>query len=139
MNGEYDDIIKLEHYVSKKRPQMPMINRAAQFAPFAALTGYGETVKETARRTDSKIEIDETQIEILNAKLKILSEKIGEKPIVSIEYFVNDERKYGGKYEKFTCSIIKIDILNSEIVTDYGVIPIDNILSVDGEIFEDFY
>ena len=63
MSGKYDDIINLPHHVSKRHPQMPLLNRAAQFAPFAALTGYQESIEETARLVEEKIELEEIEVE----------------------------------------------------------------------------
>ena len=98
MNKNYDDIINLPHYVSKKRPQMSIEARSAQFAPFAALTGYDEKVKETARLTDRKIELEDGQKEILNNKLLYILENIEEKPEITFTYFIKDTKKSGGKY-----------------------------------------
>ena len=95
---KYDDIINLPHPVSKKHPQMPLLDRAAQFAPFAALTGYGEALTETARLTDTKIELDEGEIERINAKINYLIDNLETAPTVEITYFVPDKKKKGGKY-----------------------------------------
>lgn len=91
--GEYDDIINLPHHVSKKHPHMSIEARSAQFAPFAALVGYGDVVKETERVTYDKVEIDEELMFILDSKLQILKEKISSKPLVEIRYFVPDLKK----------------------------------------------
>lgn len=91
--GEYDDIINLPHHVSKKHPHMSIEARSAQFAPFAALVGYGDVVKETERVTYDKVEIDEELMFILDSKLQILKEKIPSKPLVEIRYFVPDLKK----------------------------------------------
>ena len=93
MNKNYDDIINLPHYVSKKRPQMSIEARSAQFAPFAALTGYDEQVKETARLTNERRDIDESLKIILDEKLQIIEEKILSKPLVTFTYFVPDSKK----------------------------------------------
>lgn len=94
----YEDIINLPHYEPKKHPRMSRYNRAAQFAPFAALTGYEEQVKEVARLTDKKIEIDDGLKEILSDKLNKINEVIKDNPKVEITYFVSDNKKNGGKY-----------------------------------------
>lgn len=95
---KYDDIINLPHYTSSKRPRMAMIDRAAQFSPFAALTGYDAAVKETARLTEDRVELDEYQKSALNDRLQIVQERLSDTPVISITYFVPDERKSGGAY-----------------------------------------
>ena len=98
MNNRYDEIINLPHHVSKTRPQMPMSDRAAQFAPFAALTGYDSAIKETGRLTDEKIELDEEALTALDMKYQILMDTFDDAPEVTITFFQPDERKAGGKY-----------------------------------------
>lgn len=98
MNNRYDEIINLPHHVSKTRPQMPMSDRAAQFAPFAALTGYDSAIKETGRLTDERIELDEEALTALDMKYQLLMDALNEAPKVTITYFQPDERKAGGKY-----------------------------------------
>ena len=94
----YDDIINLPHHVSATHPQMSRLDRAAQFAPFAALTGYGAAIKETARLTDERAELGEYELMELNAGIQMLMERIDEHPQVEITYFKPDERKDGGAY-----------------------------------------
>lgn len=94
----YDDMLHLPHPTSQKHPRMPISDRAAQFSPFAALTGHEAAVKETARLTDQKIELDESKKAILDAKLQMIVEQIKSQPIVTITYFVPDEKKAGGAY-----------------------------------------
>ena len=94
----YDDIINLPHYVSKKRPQMSREARAAQFAPFAALTGYGDAVEETARIVGQKIDVDEEMKAIINDKLNVINSHIANKPEVNFTYYVPDKKKDGGAY-----------------------------------------
>ena len=96
----YDDIINLPHHVSKKHPPMSLYARSAQFAPFAALTGYEDAVRETARETNERIEIDDELKLILDGKIQILFEKIKVKPEVTFTYFIPDLRKDGGAYVK---------------------------------------
>ena len=108
MTGPYDDIINMPHHVSASRPRMSMIDRAAQFSPFAALSGYGEAVAETARLTDRKIEIDETDQAILDMKQRILMDAISEHPLITVTYFKKDERKAGGKYLTVSAELKKI-------------------------------
>lgn len=94
----YEDIMYLEHHVSKKHPQMSRYNRAAQFAPFAALSGHGEAIAETARLTEGKIELDDYEKLKLDEQLYILQERIVERPKVCITYFRPDAKKDGGAY-----------------------------------------
>ena len=96
--NQYEDIINLPHHVSPTRPQMPMSDRAAQFAPFAALTGYDAAIKETGRLTDEKIELDEEALTALDMKYQFLMDALDDAPEVTITYFQPDERKAGGKY-----------------------------------------
>ena len=96
--ADYEDIIHLPHHVSSVHPHMPVSDRAAQFAPFAALTGYGDVIKETARQTDAKPELSEDEKEILDYKIQLACGLSGEKPGVRITYFVPDEKKSGGAY-----------------------------------------
>ena len=98
MNNRYNEIINLPHHVSKTRPQMPMSDRAAQFAPFAALTGYDSAIKETGRLTDEKIELDEEALTALDMKYQLLMDVFDDAPEVTITFFQPDERKAGGKY-----------------------------------------
>lgn len=100
--GKYDDIINLPHHVSKKHSQMPIADRAAQFAPFAALTGYGEQIKETARTTEEFHQVSGREKEELDQKLQILQQTQYKHPLISIYYFAPDARKQGGHYEKKT-------------------------------------
>ena len=101
MTGKYDDIIHLPHHVSATRPRMPMLDRAAQFSPFVALTGYEAAVRETARLTDQRVELDESAKAELDRKLRLLLSLPGQ-PEASITYFRPDERKEGGAYETVT-------------------------------------
>lgn len=136
---KYDDIINLPHHVSKKHPQMSLYARSAQFAPFAALTGYEEAIKETARETSARIEIDEEMKSVLDSKLQILLEKISLKPELSITYFVPDFSKDGGKYVTTEGIIKKIDMFNQYIyLEDATEIPINEIIDITGEVFKIF-
>ena len=98
MKDQYDDIINLPHHVSKTRPQMSMVDRAAQFSPFAALTGYDAAIKETGRLTDEKVNLSEEEKEALDRKQQILMEWLGDHPALTITFFVPDEKKSGGAY-----------------------------------------
>ena len=100
-NNSYDDIINLPHPVSKNHPQMPLRDRAAQFAPFAALTGHDAAIKETARLTDERLELREEVIAQLNEKINIIRNNIGIEQNVSITYFIPDEKKAGGSKRNY--------------------------------------
>lgn len=117
---KYDDIINLPHHISKTHPQMPLLDRAAQFAPFAALTGHDAAIKETARLTDERQDLDENTIEIINRKLQLLRERLSEKPVVTISYFEPDEKKQGGTYLRITGTIKKIDEYAQKIYMEDG-------------------
>ena len=128
----YEDIIHLSHHVSPKRPQMSMKDRAAQFAPFAALTGHEEAVKETARLTDSRIELDENEIQLLDQKLQYLREHLQDRPPVIITHFVPDLRKAGGRYLEHEGIVKKIREYDHLIIMEDGTkIPITDILQID--------
>lgn len=92
MKDQYDDIINLPHHVSKTRPQMSMLDRAAQFSPFAALTGYDAAIKETGRLTDEKVNLSEEEKEALDRKQQILLEKLADHPALTVIFFVPDEK-----------------------------------------------
>lgn len=136
--NKYDDIIKLPHHVSKRHPQMSIMARSAQFAPFAALSGYDEAVKETARLTDKRLEIDDGLKSILNNKLQYILENININPEIIFTYFVYDKKKTGGKYVKKIGIVKKIDLIEKYILlTDKSKIPIEEIIDINGEIFKD--
>ena len=136
MNGKYDEIMGLPHHVSKTRPQMPMSDRAAQFAPFAALTGYDAAIKETRRLIDERIELDVEALSALDMKYQLLMEALDEAPEVTITYFRPDERKAGGKYVSAVGAVKKIDDFERRITMQDGAkIPMDDVLSIEGELF----
>lgn len=131
MTGKYDDIINLPRPVSRNHPPMPMADRAAQFSPFAALTGYDEAVMETGRLTDRKRELNDEEIAALNQKLQFLSEHLKEHPTVTVTFFIPDTKKAGGSYTTKTCRLKKIDTFERWIQLDDGTkIPIDDIVSI---------
>lgn len=131
MSNKYDDIINLPHHVSKTRPQMSMHDRAAQFSPFSALTGYDAAIKETGRRTEKRIEPDEDELQILNMKLKLLIDNIDEEPEVTFTYFKPDERKSGGKYVEAFGVVKKADEFNRLIVMQDGEkIKMDDVVEI---------
>lgn len=134
---QYADIINLPHHVSKKRPQMNLIDRAASFAPFAALTGYDDAVKETARLTDTKLELDENTKEILNDKLQIVLEMNSDDLPVSITYFVPDKKKTGGAYVVKTGTIKRYDEYERQIIfTDKSSVSIDDVIEIECEVLK---
>ena len=131
----YEDIINLPHHTSKKHPRMSLEARSAQFAPFAALTGYDEVLIETARLTNERIEIDDTIKVIIDSKLQIIKEHIKEMPLITFMYFVPDSKKDGGKYVTITGNVKKIDEYRNVFVLDNKMeIPIDEIIDLNGEI-----
>lgn len=135
--NNYEDIINLPHHVSKKHPQMSMWSRSAQFAPFAALTGYDEAVKETARLTDRRIDIDEGLKNILNNKLQYILDNKTLQPEITFTYFVYDNKKEGGKYIEKTGVVKKIDLNEKYIMLkDKTKISIDEIINITGDILE---
>ncbi len=140
MSKQYEDIINLPHHVSKTRPQMSMMDRAAQFAPFKALVGYDETIKETSRLTDSEILMDNEALNILNRKLKMIIERIDEVPEISITYFKEDGKKRGGAYVNEVGVLKKADNLNRILTFEDGrQIPMDNILDIESDILTDLF
>lgn len=132
----YDDIIGLPHHVSGTRAHMPVSDRAAQFSPFAALTGYDDAIRETARLVDEKMELDEDEKALLNEKLLFLQEQIAAHPAVKITYFRPDAKKAGGFYVQAAGMVKKIDVYRNRIVMeDKTEIAIGDILEISGEIF----
>ena len=136
MNGthDYDDIINLPHHVSTRHPQMSMYDRAAQFSPFAALTGHDAAIKETERLTEDWVELDEDSKELLDEKLQMIREHLDEKPEVTFTYFEPDERKQGGAYRTITGKVIKIDEYEHRILLEDGTVLImEHMFSIDAE------
>lgn len=134
---DYKDIINLSRPISK-RPKMSLEQRSAQFAPFAALTGYEGQISETARLTNRRIEIDEEIKLVLDLKIQLIQEKIKEQPEIEITYFIPDLKKEGGRYEVITNAIKKIDTYKNEIIMiDGTTIAIEEIIDVQSEIFKE--
>ena len=132
----YEDIVDLPHHVSRKHPQPTMADRAARFAPFAAITGYEEMVLEEARVTDDRIEMDESSKAALNEKLNMILEFIDEQSEVSITYFEPDKRKAGGAYVTVTGTVKRIDEYEHLVImTDGKKINIDEIYNLQSELF----
>lgn len=131
MNEKYESIIALPHPEPKKHPRMSRESRAAQFAPYSALSGYEDAVEETGRRTDKKPVIDESEKEIINARL-LLAAEAAENMRVKITYFVPDERKSGGACITVCGSIGRTDEIKREITLTNGrIIPVDEIIAVE--------
>ena len=136
--GAYDSIINLPHHQSQTRPKMSPLDRAAQFAPFAALNGYDDAVKETARLTDGEAVLDDGQIAWLNERLMILSENTPTDTEVEITYFIPDEKKDGGKYLTVTGQVQKIlEFEGLVIMQSCEKIPVEKIVSIEGELFRE--
>ena len=134
--NKYEDIINLQRPKSKKHPPMSLNNRLAQFAPFSALTGYEEKIKETARVTTPKIELTEEEKLKINNKISWLKER--ETPEITITYFIEDERKKGGRYQKITGKIKRIDEVEKQLfLMDKTKISIEKIINIESNIFED--
>ena len=130
-NDNYEDIIELPHHVSPNRNKMSMIDRAAQFSPFAALTGHDAAVKETARLTKEKLELDENAKTILNEKLHIIAENSNDQSEITIIYFKPDERKSGGEYVELRGIVKKIDEYEHVVrMLDGTKISIDEIYEI---------
>lgn len=137
--GKYDDIIHLPHKQSVTRPHMSIENRAAQFAPFAALVGYDDAVTETARLTDVKRDLSDGMIEELNERLNILQDFLHKKPQVSITHFAPDKKKSGGAYVTTVGTVKKIDDFEGIVTLDDGSkIAIKSIHAIEGDIFDSF-
>lgn len=133
---DYDDIIHLPHHVSSTHPQMSLSDRAAQFAPFAALTAHGAAIRETARLTDARIELDENEKAILDERLRMVRETRSEQPEITITYFQPDHRKDGGKYVTVTGSVKKFDMYGHAVLMNDGLrISFREIYKIEGELF----
>lgn len=133
----YADIINLPHHELTTRQRMPLINRAASFAPFAALTGYDEAVKETARLTDARIELDDSTKLVLSDKLQLAMEMAYQEPTITVTYFVPDQKKAGGAYVDYTGIIKRIDEYERKVIfVDKTSIPINDIYAIEGEIYK---
>ena len=129
--SNYDDIIDLEYPFKSNYKKMSMLDRSAQFAPFAALTGYDDAVKEAARLTDKKKELSEDELAYLDSQLQELENNIKNKPFVTITYFLKDAKKAGGKYIVYAGQLSYIDIQNQTLnFVDKKKIKITNIVDI---------
>lgn len=136
MNKRYEQIIHQKHHVSRSHPQMARIDRAAQFAPFAALTGYEAAVEESARLTDEKIELEEDALAILNMRLQILQENESRHPKITVTYFLPDKKKSGGAYVTEAGQLKRIDEAEQMLLlTDSRRIAIFDIYSIESDLF----
>lgn len=132
--NDYDDIINLPHHVSKTHPHMTITERAAQFSPFAALTGHGDAIRETARLTDGRILLDEDMLERLDGKLAELARLAGTGawPKAAVTYFAPDERKEGGAYLTKRDRVRRVDLTGRRIIfTDRTEIGTDDIFEIE--------
>ena len=137
---DYSDIINRPYKKSKKYKHMSQKDRAAQFAPFAALTGHDAAIKETARLTDERLELSDEVIMRLNDQLNMIRDNIGTEQEVSITYFVPDDKKSGGAYLTHSGVVKKIDEFERKLIMqDETVIPIEQISEIQGEIFKGLY
>ena len=135
---DYEDIIKLPHYEPKFHPRMTIYNRSAQFAPFAALTGYDDKVSEAARLTDDEIELSEDLKNHIDIKLQIVNEHIKDNREITVLYFEKDKRKRGGKYIKYKGIVKKIDLIENTIkFKDNFKINLDMVLDVEINFIKD--
>ena len=141
----YADILKLPHHKAANRPQMSMHDRAAQFSPFAALTGFDGVIAETGRRTERKIELSESQMTLLDQKLALIGDAIqgGYHPVVTVVYFVPDARKEGGSYQEYTGKVRQVDSVERKLVflaenerSAGNEIHIDDILEIHGDLVD---
>ena len=129
---KYGDIIHLPHHVSSVHPHMPVSDRAAQFAPFAALTGYGDVIKETARQTDEGPDLSEDEKQELNYKIQLACALPGENPEIVLTYFVQDEKKSGGAYHTARGKIRRIDPDAGQIILEDGLrIRLDCVVDIE--------
>ncbi len=136
---DYSSIINLPHHVSETHPHMSLYDRAAQFSPFAALTGYEDAIKEAGRQVSSKIEISEEEKLEINRKLNYLSEHKKDNIEFTISYFIKDKKKKGGRYEEVTSTLKRLDEVEKYILLkDDTKIMIDDINEIKAEVFDSF-
>ena len=132
----YDDMLDLPHHVSPNRRRMTQAERAAQFAPFAALTGFGESITRAARQVERQIERGEAEKAELDRKLRVLRDRLAERPVLSVTYFVPDPRKAGGRYDVYAGAARRIVPETYSLEFEGGrVIDIDDIIDIEGELF----
>ena len=133
----YEDIVNLPPHISKKHSQPTMLERAARFAPFAAITGYEEMVLEAARVTEERIELDESTLAMLNEKLNIIHDSLDSEPVIQITYFEPDKKKSGGAYISVTGTVKRIDEYERLVIMSDGKkIRIDEIFGLESRLFD---
>lgn len=136
MKDQYDDIINLPHHVSKTRPQMSEIERAAQFSPFAALTGYDAAIQETGRLTYERIDFGEETKAMLDMKQHYFNDIIADQPEITVTFFVPDEKKAGGAYVTVTGNLKRIEEYERMMILTNGKkIPMDEIADIESDLF----
>ena len=137
-SGDYEDIIDLPHHVSPRHPRMPLPARAAQFSPFAALTGHEDAIRETGRLTEDFREPDEDSRELLDNRLRLLQENLSGYPEVEVTYFRPDSQKSGGAYVTVRGRVKKIDVYSGRMVfMDSTVLELEKICAMEGALFGD--
>lgn len=137
MSGRYDDIIHMPHHVSPTRRRMSMVDRGAQFSPFAALTGYDAAIRETGRLTDRQAILDVDEEAALDEKLRLLHERQEQSPEITVTYFVPDEWKPGGAYRTVTGRVRKVDPYHKAVVLMDGcIVYFSRISQIRGEVFQ---
>ena len=136
---KYDDMIGLGHHISRTHPPMARSKRAAQFASFDALTGFGAAIHEAGRETEEKKELSEDEIDMINARLAVIEQHIKEQPSIAVTYFLPDDKKTGGRYVTVSGNVRKLDgIERAIIMADRTKIPIDDVRYIEGDLFRGF-
>ncbi|HJD20618.1 MAG TPA: hypothetical protein H9915_02245 [Candidatus Gemmiger faecigallinarum] len=132
----YDDLIDLPHPVSARRPRMPVSERAAQFSPFAALTGYGDAIAETARLTDARLELDEETQRLLNRRVALLRQAAPDRPLVRVTCFEPDAAKDGGRYVTLEVRVRGVDLAGGRLLLEGGGrLPLADVIALEGDCF----
>ena len=136
---KYDDMVGLGHHISRTHPPMARIKRAAQFASFDALTGFGAAINEAGRETEAKKELSEDEIDMINARLAVIEQHIKEQPSIAVTYFLPDDRKAGGRYVTVSGNVRKLDDVKRMMVfADETRIPIEDIRYIESDLFRIF-
>ena len=136
---KYDDMLGLGHHISRTHPPMARIKRAAQFASFDALTGFGAAIHEAGRETEEKKELSEDEIDMIDAKLAVIQYHIKEQPNITVTYFIPDDKKAGGRYVTVSGNVRKLDGLERVIMMEDGTrIPIEDVRMIEGDLFRAF-
>ena len=135
-SNNYDDIIDLSYPHPSRHAPMPLEKRAAQFAPFSALSGYEDVIEETARWTDDKAELDQSSVSLLNEKMMVLQSLMEQRPEITLIYFQPDARKEGGAYVSVTGILKKIDYISRTLILEDGTsVPMEEVRELEGHIF----